>query len=225
MHVVGADGCRGGWVAVTLVDGRVSAVEVFPQFAALVAAAGGAAAIGVDMPIGLLETASRAADREARRLLGRAGSSVFGVPARPVLLAATYTEARRLARDRGETGVSAQAYALRRKIFEVEAVAGGDDRVYEVHPEVSFRELGGGAGRLAGKKTWDGLGERRELLRRAGIELPDVLGDAGRRSGADDVLDAAAAAWSALRVARGEARSLPDPPEAGPHGRDIAIWC
>jgi predicted RNase H-like nuclease len=38
-----------------------------------------------------------------------------------------------------------------------------------------------------------------------------------------DVLDAAAAAWSADRIARGLARSLPDPPEEI-RGRKVAIW-
>jgi predicted RNase H-like nuclease len=39
----------------------------------------------------------------------------------------------------------------------------------------------------------------------------------------DDVLDAAAAAWSADRLARGEAEPLPDPP-AMVDGREVAIW-
>ena len=36
-------------------------------------------------------------------------------------------------------------------------------------------------------------------------------------------LDAAAAAWSAWRVAHGQAGSLPDPPEVGLAGRAVAI--
>jgi predicted RNase H-like nuclease len=39
----------------------------------------------------------------------------------------------------------------------------------------------------------------------------------------DDVLDAAAAAWSANRIAKGEAVSLPDPPESK-DGLQVAIW-
>jgi predicted RNase H-like nuclease len=37
------------------------------------------------------------------------------------------------------------------------------------------------------------------------------------------VLDAAAAAWTARRVAAGEAASIPDPPEII-DGRAVAIW-
>ncbi|RYZ25766.1 MAG: DUF429 domain-containing protein, partial [Propionibacteriaceae bacterium] len=45
----------------------------------------------------------------------------------------------------------------------------------------------------------------------------------GRRE-PDDVVDAGACAWSALRLARGTARSLPDPPQELPDGRTAAIW-
>ena len=40
----------------------------------------------------------------------------------------------------------------------------------------------------------------------------------------DDVLDAAAAAWSARRIAAGEAISLPAHPPVDTRGRPIAIW-
>jgi predicted RNase H-like nuclease len=40
----------------------------------------------------------------------------------------------------------------------------------------------------------------------------------------DDVLDAAAVAWTADRVARGTARHAPDPPERFSDGIDCAIW-
>ena len=40
----------------------------------------------------------------------------------------------------------------------------------------------------------------------------------------DDLLDAAAAAWTARRVLAGSARPLPDPPEVDSSGRPVAIW-
>jgi predicted RNase H-like nuclease len=63
--------------------------------------------------------------------------------------------------------------------------------------------------------------ERRLLLADAGLELPDQL--VAGEAAVDDVLDAAVAAWSAGRKARGEAKPLPaDPPIDD--GRAIAIW-
>jgi predicted RNase H-like nuclease len=41
---------------------------------------------------------------------------------------------------------------------------------------------------------------------------------------ADDILDAAAAGWTAARIARGQASSLPHPPQPGEAGQPIAIW-
>lgn len=95
--------------------------------------------------------------------------------------------------------------------------------VWEVHPEVSFQELAGGPLRFA-KKTWAGAELRKELLRSTGIELPAGLGPAGEVAAVDDVLDAAAAAWSARRCAAGLARSLPDSPERFSDGLSAAIW-
>ena len=60
-----------------------------------------------------------------------------------------------------------------------------------------------------------------ELLRRSGIDLAAI--GAAAASPLDDVLDAAAAAWSAHRIACGKARSLPDPPELL-EGLRAAIW-
>jgi predicted RNase H-like nuclease len=71
------------------------------------------------------------------------------------------------------------------------------------------------------KKSAGGVVERLALLRRHGIELGD-LGSAAMAP-IDDVLDAAAAAWSAWRIATGSARSLPEPPEQR-EGRAVAIW-
>ena len=53
-----------------------------------------------------------------------------------------------------------------------------------------------------------------EGLAKHGIDLPDKLGDAGKAR-LDDVLDAAAAAWSAHRIATGHASRLPTEPPPG----------
>jgi predicted RNase H-like nuclease len=74
------------------------------------------------------------------------------------------------------------------------------------------------------KSTWAGAERRRALLADAGIALNGELGLAGQAVGVDDVLDAGAAAWSALRVARGDAVSLPSPPEVFADGWPAAIW-
>jgi len=96
-------------------------------------------------------------------------------------------------------------------------------RIVEVHPEASFRELAG-APLKHSKKTWNGMMQRMRLLEKAGIAIPAELGEIGR-VGVDDVLDAAAIAWTANRYVNHRARSLP-PQQLWQHseGQVVAIW-
>jgi predicted RNase H-like nuclease len=211
--VLGVDGYRGGWVAVlTGADGVVSA-RTAARFEQLLGEH--ARVIAVDIPIGLEGRAERYVDRLARRAVGARSSSVFDTPPRPVLEASTYEEANELARELTGKGLTRQSFALRRRILEVDPIADRDERVIEVHPEVSFCELAG-APLSHSKHATEGLAERRELLEYAGIRLPAPLPGVPEA----DVLDATVAAWTARRFARGEARPFP------PHHRDRigAIW-
>lgn len=72
------------------------------------------------------------------------------------------------------------------------------------------------------KETWAGTNERRQLLRAAGIDMPDDLGPVGVVP-IDDILDAAAVAWSADRIAQGKAETIPTEPELDGNLR-MAIW-
>lgn len=223
MTVVGVDACRAGWIGVALGSGRPRA-RVAATLTELGEWLAGARAVALDIPIGHPGGAQREADRQARRLLGPRGASVFPMPVRDALLAEDHAAASRRSRERTGRGLSRQAHALAPRILEAEAwVATTPVPVWEVHPEVSFAHLLGRPAR-ASKRVWDGMRERLTALEGAGIRLDD-LGAAGARAGTDDVLDAAAAAWSADRLARGAARCLPDPPEHDPAtGRAVAIW-
>jgi predicted RNase H-like nuclease len=202
MRVVGVDACRGGWVAWEPGGSPV----VKRSFAEILLAFRAASVVAVDIPIGLPKSEPRAADLAAREFVGARRSSVFLTYPREVLAAPTYTDALVLARGLGWPGISKQSYGLRHRIFEVEATF--EARVIEVHPEVSFRELA--RRELPSKHTPEGLAIRQRLVRR-----PDAR---------HDLLDAAAAAWTAKRFAHGQARSLPEPPEPGANGRLVAIW-
>jgi predicted RNase H-like nuclease len=203
---LGVDAARGGWIAVALEDGRFMDAALERRFPALLERFREAAVIGVDVPIGLPEAGERRrADTAAREVVGARRASVFFTPARAALEATTYREARTVA-----PSTSAQGWALRTAILDVDRVR--DPRVREVHPEVSFAVLAGRPLAFA-KRTWNGHRERIEFLRRAGIEIPDHL-DAGLVA-ADDVLDAAVAAWTATRIARGEHVTIPADPAPG----------
>lgn len=220
--VAGIDGYRRGWVAVVLDDLRYQSAMIMPDLAGLVARLETAWSIGVDIPIGLPHRGPRPADIEARRFVGPRRNSVFPTLPRVVWEAPDLATARQLNRQLSGRSVSAQTFALREKVLQADAVAVSDPRIREVHPEVSFRELAGQP-LTAPKSTWAGISLRRGLLLGAGVELPDELGEAGA-AGIADVLDAAIVAWSAHRIAIGEARSFPRDPRPGPDGIAAAIW-
>jgi len=224
-RVLGVDACKGGWIGIVVDGGRTSA-QFSPLIADLVAAvdAGGElAVIAVDMPIGLPDAGSRRADLLASRALGPRRASVFMTPVRAAIEADDYPTAVRLNRKATGAGISAQAFGLRIKIREVDRwVRQQRPRIVEIHPELSFAHLAGAP--LPYRKTsWAGVELRRTLLAEAGIELDRYLGHAGAVAAVDDVLDAAAAAWSAVRVTTGEAICYPEPPEVFSDGIPSAI--
>ena len=218
--VVGVDGWRGGWVAVALQGEQFAGALTVSHFTQVLDAWPSAAAIGVDIPIGLLDTGLRQTDAVARKFLERRGSSIFNTPTRPAVDAETYDEANAAQREAADQGLSRQSWALVPKIREIDALR-DDPRLAEVHPEVSFRVLSGSPLAFS-KKTWGGHVERRNLLTSAGIHLPDDLVSANPVP-PDDVLDAAVAAWSARRIALGQARSFPDSPTQRDGHRLLAI--
>lgn len=207
---IGVDGCRGkdglgGWVAASLhPDGTTSIRRL--------AALGDARArvIGVDVPMGLPAKAGfRECDRQARALLkphGRA-SSVFPVPSRSLLSRAQY-------RAWGGAGLSIQAFFLRPRLREADRILLSDPaarrRLLEVHPEVSFAEMGGVRG---SKKTAMGSSSRRRRLARIFPDLEARLGAVEwRRTSVapDDLLDAYAVLWTALRALEDRHHELGD---------------
>lgn len=235
MEVLGVDGCGSGWLGVVVGERGVRSCRFAEDIASLVAAVGPVAACGIDIPIALAERGWRQADLAARTTLGRRASTLYVIPPRPVLEAPDHVAASARCRDLCGQGVSRQAYGLRSKIFEVRAwVKAAGVAVFEVHPELSFVTMGEetGLGRpSASKKRWAGLWQRLALLAAVGLPVDGRLVDTAGRAAPDDVLDAAAVAWSARRVLSGEARRYPPAPDgraASPEPADVpvpmAVW-
>ncbi len=225
-RVLGVDGCAAGWVGIALGTGGPQAylASSITRLVEQAGADGPPSVVAIDIPIGLPDTGRRSADVRARSTIGARRSSVFMTPVRAALEAPDHPTAVALNRELAGEGVSKQAYGLRRRILEVEAFAQTTDlTVVEVHPEVCFaRMLGKPLG--VRKTTWAGVELRRRLLAERGIPLSGDLGRTSLDAGVDDVLDAGAAAWTARRVAEGQAHSIPDPPEVFSDGWPTAIW-
>ncbi len=225
LRVLGVDACKDGWVAIELHDGVFSTAHIGASLPALLAEHSDIDVVGLDMPLGLVETGWRQADIAAAGALGAARSTVFRIPPQSVWLEEDHESAVRRCRELTGQGLSRQTWGLRNKLLEANAYREhGRPRLHEIHPEVSFRAMAQGRIVFSSKKTWRGQMQRRDLLQEAGIGVPAELGEAGR-AGPDDVLDAAAAAWTAHRIATDQATSYPDPPEECAAGGTIAIWC
>jgi predicted RNase H-like nuclease len=222
-EVTGVDGCSGGWIAVTLGPPdrpRGAGAEVRVAVAATLDGLPLAGVTGIDMPLGLIAAGWRDADMLARRALGRRGVTVFAIPPRPVLECQSYAEANRACRDLTGKGLSVQAWGLRRKLAEADEFRRrAAVPLFEVHPELAFAALAGGAPLADSKHTKAGLAVRRALLAEAGITLPQKVAGAA----ADDLLDAAAVACSARRIAAGDAVVLTTPGQRADDGTEIAI--
>ena len=215
MRVTGIDACRHGWVAVSLADGSCTNITVGSTLAALRI---DGEVTGIDMPLGLLESGWRTADKQARQRLGPRRSSVFAIPPRAVWAQETYAAANKLCRDLTGQGLSAQTWGLRVRLLEADEYRQTCEHpLYEVHPELAFAAMAG-APLGASKHSSEGRARRRELLARAGMVLP-----AGHAAPVTDVLDAAAVAWSAHRIATGAAVIMPDQPQLDDRGHKITI--
>jgi predicted RNase H-like nuclease len=214
--VIGVDGCRGGWVAIILDREHRKLEPVFVPTLSELVEAYPVSWIGVDMPVGLSSTGTRQCDVDARKFLGPGRtSSVFPPPIPQVLGARTYEEASSLSKRHHpqHKSLSRQTFAILPGLREVRAVITPalQQRIVEVHPEVSFAALAGRPLRF-GKRTPEGFDERRDLLQAAfDIDIPDrrLMRSFFSRAAPDDVLDAMVAAWSAQRFAEGRAGRFP----------------
>lgn len=225
--LAGVDGCRGGWV-VALEDKRSRArlVLVAPDLDAVLSIRPALEVIAIDIPIGLPDGGPRECDVAARRRLGAGATSrVFPAPARAVLTARTYEQAKRLSQRAHGRQISRQLWGIVPKIREVDErmTPALEARVYEVHPELAFMGLAARDRALPPKRTDAGRAERAACIRRS---FPGVRPDACVPPGArlDDVLDAFAALWVARRIEAGAARPLPPRPPRDGRGLRMAIW-
>jgi predicted RNase H-like nuclease len=208
--VAGVDGCRGGWVVVTVPLGARAAarVDVVPGLVELAddLLSGRLAAAAIDIPIGLPTRGSRAADVAARRRLGARRSSVFPAPLRAVLGARTYPEACAISRRIWAKGVSKQLFNILDKIRAVDDLQSPvlQRHLVEMCPELSFTVLAGSPMRHP-KRTAEGRAERLRALG-AAFAPEDVCRHADAPpAGAkpDDVIDAFVGAWTARRYLAG----------------------
>lgn len=226
-QIAGIDGCQSRWLAITHQPGTQSFVAQVLETNELPAQPWALAAI--DIPIGLPDRGSREADRAARKFVGPRASSVFPCPIRPALDAPSWEAACEITYQNNGHRLSRQTYAILRKIRAVDDCIRSTDlrqRLFEVHPEVSFA-CWQGAPTLRAKKDARGHEQRRTLIAtHYGPEaFASVIAQLNERSvAADDIADAFAALWSAERLLNGTAQRLPSESATDSYGLPMHIW-
>ncbi len=213
--IAGIDGCPGGWIVVVRErPGRPAKVERIDRIENLFERGAPPKVAAIDIPIGLPDRTGpkgRTPERLVRSYLGERQSSVFSIASR----AAVYA---------GVDPAIPEADFLRARADLV-------PRFHECHPEVTFWAVNGERPltepkRVKGRLYAPGLDRRRRILAAEGFDEAIMSEELARalKAGADDLIDACAACWTAARIAEGKAISFPDPPERDAFGLPIAIW-
>ncbi|MGD0627258.1 MAG: DUF429 domain-containing protein [Thermodesulfobacteriota bacterium] len=208
MIFVGVDGCKKGWFAVKLTDDFEWEVEVFEDIDALWTEFYDAAAILIDIPIGLKEDGpdERECDVIARKFLGnKRASSVFRPPCRKAVHSP-------LDRSSGinfhitKKRLPLQTLNIVSKIRQVDRILSEEKSakavIRETHPEICFWALAGRHPMEYPKKETEGFLERKEILQSVYPLTQNIVERAlttYRRNevARDDILDALAAAVTA----------------------------
>jgi len=225
MTWAGAHAEQTKWIVVVLSTNGATAIHEVHRLGDVLASE--LNALAVDVPIGLVErkkiSGGRRCEIEVRSHLGEPRRhSFFPSPVQAALFADSFREASAIQAQNSANGrgICLQTFALFMGIRDVrEWVKSGKRPVpVEAHAELSFNEM---AGRptIDGRSTEDGGIERMNLLRRHGIA--NLKGEPPPRG----VLDAAALAWTARRVATGEALPLPTgDPDRDCDGIPMVVW-
>jgi len=236
------DGCKAGWLVAI-----VSAIEVGTEanvtcvyalqefwvahtFYEILPKTKQFELVCADIPIGLSDgDRPRECDLSARKVLGGVrASSVFPAPIRQCLRAKDYETASKICREHSGKKLNRQSYALMDKIRQVDDLMRPalQERVREIHPEISFWVLNDKKPVPRNKKTVPGQSHRHKLLQEIFTDMDSILMEAPIYGYAmDDAFDALVAAWTAGQTVIGKAETLPPNPEFDSKGLRMEILC
>jgi predicted RNase H-like nuclease len=168
--LAGVDGCPFGWLCITkdLNSGFIKS-QVFSSATELFDQNPQPQIFAIDIPIGLPDAGRRQCDVLARKMLGsKRGTSVFPAPIRLALKSKTRLEANEINRSVDGRGVNVFSWSLYPKINAVDHVLVSNpelsEKVFEIHPELSFMALNNSNPILEPKHKSEGQSIRRVLV-------------------------------------------------------------
>lgn len=234
MKYVGIDGCKGGWFAACLNE-KQTKWSLHTTFDDIFAVYNQAQCFFVDIPIGLPVSGTREADGAARAALpSHLKSSIFNVPVRDAVYAATKQEAKSINKQLTGKSLSEQSLGIAKKILEADVFLQKNrqwrDMVFESHPELGFVTLTGKETRFRKKDLLGGL-ERLRIIEKYVPEVENILAEIRKchpisKVASDDILDAFILALSANKC-KGTPKFFPQDKKTPPRdttGLPMAIW-
>ena len=238
-EVAGVDGCRAGWFLVIASATKTSRAGcpcalklkdfcVVTTFAEVLSETRDCELVCIDIPIGLSDGAEpRECDVAARKVLRWRTSSVFPPPIRQCLSANDPDTASNLCFENSGKKLNRQSFFIMPKIREVDQIMTPElqQRVREIHPEISFWALNGKKSTKHNKKRLVGRNERMNLLAPVFRDVQELVVKARRpkRVAPDDILDALVAAWTAGQAVVGKGKTLPENPQIDSKGLKMEI--
>ena len=216
---IGADGCRGGWIACILEHGEMR-IERYDSVEALIQAYPEFDAFLIDMAVGLRTSADQLRpDDLARKELGPRSSSIFPIPCRQAVYAGSEEEKKQANIKALGKSLPKQTINIIPKIRELDEFLTNHseykNRILESHPEIDFARLNG-AVVLSRKKEFLGFSERAEILKKylPGESFSGMWDRAKElRCNPDDLLDAVCLAVTARLASQGMCETIPAEPE------------
>lgn len=220
---VGADGCRGGWIAAVIRDGALSLcrysdlkelTEEIPFDSCL-----------IDMVIGLQGSAEQIRpDSAARKILKGRASTVFPAPCRKAVYGKTKEERQEANVQVLHKKFTSQTDAIIPKMREVDEFLQANPSyknvIQESHPEVCFARLKGSV-LMTSKHDPEGIRERAAVIRNY---FPDVTEEwirfhsAAMKCGEDDIVDSICLAIVANLMLQKKTETIPPEPETDDTG-------
>ena len=219
-NCVGVDGCKGGWVAVSIANTGFE-IKIIGSIGEALLNQNSCDSVLVDMPIGLPQsTDDGRPDGVVRAILKGKASSIFSTPCRQAVYANTYDEANETNRQVLGKGLSKQSYAICGKIKEIDDFLNNNaqykNRLLESHPELCFAKLNYGKPILENKHKPEGLRIRIELLSRYYERTEEIVAyarnDSKLKNCLDDVIDALCLAVTGMLGLETGLKSIPENP-------------
>jgi predicted RNase H-like nuclease len=226
--LAGVEPCAGGWL---VAPGNLQGITLSPQPAYVLTSLADIldyrpsfTVVALHAPVGLTDDPAerRLCDTNAKDLLGARAGAAVRAPSRQLLDATTFEEAKEI----DPTLDIVRWRSLPKAVEAIREVQSWRQRaVWEVNPELAFRQMNDGDVLSYGRRSVHGMQERQRLLE---MKLPGterVLRERPKGVREGKLLDALADLWTARRIMARAITRLADPPAWDTDGVRMDIVC